>query len=63
MPALFLHLGDLILDRGDDLVVLLDVFEHVADVEKGVGIEADVHKGRLHAGEHPSDAAFVNAAD
>jgi hypothetical protein len=63
LAALFLHLLHFLFDGRDDLVVLLDSFEEVADVEEGVAIEADIHKGRLHAGQHASDTAFVNAAN
>jgi len=32
------------------VIVVLEVFENVADVEESVTIETDVHEGRLHAG-------------
>src|SRR5690348_4980684 len=46
--------------------VLIHVFnflEEIADVEEGVAIEANVDKGRLHAGKHACDSPFVDAAD
>ena len=61
--ALLLHFLDFIFDGRDDVIVLLEIFEEIADVEKRVAIEADIHKGRLHAGQHARDAAFVNASD
>jgi hypothetical protein len=61
--ALLLHLVDLALDRGDDVIVVFEVFQEVPDVEESVAIETDVDKGRLHAGKHARDAAFVDAAD
>src|SRR3972149_1526938 len=35
----------------------------VADVEEGSLFEADVHEGRLHAGEHPDHAALGDVSD
>jgi hypothetical protein len=61
--ALLLHLLNFIFDGRDDVIVLLEIFEEIADVEKCVAIEADIHKGRLHAGQHARDATFVNASD
>jgi len=31
------------------VIVVLDVFEDVADVEKSVAVETDVHESGLHA--------------
>ena len=45
------------------VLVILEVFEDVADVEKRIAVEADVHESRLHAGEDACDFSFVNAAD
>jgi len=45
------------------MIVVFEVFEHIADVEKGVAIQADVDESRLHAGENASNLAFVDAAD
>ena len=45
------------------VIVIFEVFKHVADVEKGVAIEPDVDESRLHAGKHAGDAAFVDTAD
>ena len=61
--ALLLHFFNFIFDGRNDVIVVLEIFEEIADVEKGVAIESDVHKSRLHAGQHACDAAFVNASD
>jgi hypothetical protein len=45
------------------MVVVLEIFQEVADVQEGVAIKADIDKGRLHAGKHACNATFVNAAD
>src|ERR1700693_3535864 len=53
LRPLVLHLLDLLLDGGDDAVVFAQLFfEDIADVEEGVGIEADFDEGGLHAGQH-----------
>ena len=38
---------DFRLDRRN-VVVILEMFQEIADVQEGVAIEADVHEGRLH---------------
>jgi len=43
-------------------IIILEIFEYVADVKKSVAIEADVNESRLHTGENAGDAAFVDAA-
>jgi hypothetical protein len=53
---------DLGLD-GSNVVVVLEMFQKIADVQEGVAIEADIHEGRLHAGKNPGDAAFVETSD
>ena len=63
LAALVLHLLDLVLDCGDNVIEFLDVFQEIADVQEGVAIEADFDEGRLHAGKHACDTAFVDAAD
>ncbi len=63
LAALVLHFVFFILDGGNHVVEVFDFLEEIADVEEGVAIEADVHKGRLHAGKHASDFSFVDAAD
>ncbi len=45
------------------VIVILEIFENVADVEEGIAIEADIDESGLHAGEDASDFAFVDAAD
>jgi len=44
-------------------LVVLEVLKNVADVEKSVAIQADIHESRLHAGEDACDFSFVDAAD
>ena len=36
------------------------VLQRIVHVQKRVPVQADVDKGRLHAGQHVLDAAFVN---
>ena len=45
------------------VLVVLKVLENVADVEKSVSIQANVHESRLHAGEDACNFSFVDAAD
>ncbi len=45
------------------VIVVLEVFENVADVEESVAIEANVHERGLHTGEDAGDSSFVDAAD
>jgi hypothetical protein len=54
-----LHFG---LDRGH-VVVLLKMFQEIADVQEGVAIEADVHKGRLHSRKNPGYSALVKTSN
>ncbi len=61
--ALILHLLNFFLDRRDDGIELLKPLEEIRNVQEGVAIEADVHKGRLHAGKHASHTPFVDASD
>jgi hypothetical protein len=51
------------LDRSGNVVVVLKMFQEIADIQEGVAVEANIHKGRLHAGEDSCDAAFVEASD
>jgi hypothetical protein len=46
-----------------DVIVVLEVFENVADVQKRVAVQADVHESGLHAWEDACDFSFVDAAD
>jgi hypothetical protein len=61
--ALLLHLLCFFFDRSNDVVVVFQIFEEVSDVEEGVAIESNFDEGRLHAGQHASDAAFVDASN
>ena len=45
------------------VVVILEIFEDVAYVKKGIAIEADIDESGLHAGEDAGDSAFVDTAD
>src|SRR5689334_25138449 len=44
------------------VVVILEIFENVTDVQEGIAIEANVHESGLHAGEDAGDFTFVDAA-
>ena len=55
------RLGDFFV--GDVLVEIFDTFEEVGDVEESVAIETDIHKGRLHAGQHARHTPLVDASD
>ncbi len=41
----------------------LDFVENVGDIKKRRLLEADIDKGRLHAGQNPGDAAEIDIAD
>jgi hypothetical protein len=45
------------------VVVVFEVFENIADVQEGVPIQANVHKGGLHAWQNSRYFSFVDAAD
>jgi hypothetical protein len=45
------------------VIVILKIFENVADVQEGVAVKPDVHESGLHARKHPRDPAFVDTAD
>ena len=45
------------------VIVVLEILEHVADVQEGVAVEADIDEGGLHTGENASNAAFIDATD
>jgi len=45
------------------VIVVLEVFENVADVEEGVAVETNIDESRLHAGEDAGDFSFVDTAD
>ena len=61
--ALLLHFFDFAFDGVDYVIVIFQIFEEVADIQEGVAIQTDIDEGRLHAGQHARDAAFVDAAD
>jgi hypothetical protein len=45
------------------VIVILKIFENVADVQEGVAVKPDVHESGLHTRKHPRDTAFVDTAD
>ena len=45
------------------VVVAFEIFEYVADVEKCVAIQANIHESRLHARQNACNFSFVNTAD
>src|SRR5712671_3785986 len=42
------------------VVVVLEIFEDVTNVQESVAIEADIHERGLHTGEDAGDFAFVD---
>jgi len=60
--ALRLRPVELGFDRGN-VVVVLEMFEKIADVQEGVAIEADINEGRLHTRKNSGDSAFVKTSD
>ena len=63
LSALLFHLLGFVLNSRDDVVQLFNLFHEVADVQEGIAIEANLHKGRLHAWQHARNFAFVDASD
>jgi len=45
------------------VVVLLEMFQEIADVQEGVAIEADIHKGRLHPRKNSGHSALVKTSN
>jgi hypothetical protein len=45
------------------VIVVFEVFENIAHIEKRVAIQADIDESRLHARQDSSDFSFVDAAD
>jgi len=45
------------------VIVILEIFENVADVQESIAVETNVHESGLHAGEDAGDFSFVDAAD
>jgi hypothetical protein len=45
------------------MIVVLEIFENVADVQERIAVQADVHEGGLHAREDACDFSFVDTAD
>jgi hypothetical protein len=45
------------------VIQLFNLLHEVADVQEGIAIEANFHKGGLHAGQHARNFAFVDASD
>ena len=49
-------------DRFIQVFVLLFQIHEIGDVQEGVAFQPDVHKGRLHAGQHARHSALINRA-
>src|SRR3981189_1702760 len=45
------------------VIVILEVFENVADVQESVAVEPDIHESGLHTWEDAGAFSFVDAAD
>jgi hypothetical protein len=45
------------------MIVIVQIFKNITDIEKGIAVETDVHESGLHAGKDAGDFAFVDAAD
>jgi hypothetical protein len=45
------------------VIVILKIFENIADVQESIAIETNVHESGLHAWKHSRYAAFVDATD
>ena len=45
------------------VIVIFQIFEYVADVQKRISIQADVHECGLHARQDARYFSFVDAAD
>jgi hypothetical protein len=63
LAALLLHFFDLSFYRSNNVVVVFEIFQEIADVQEGIAIQADIYEGRLHAGKHARNTAFVNTPD
>src|SRR5262245_17103858 len=46
----FLQFSDFVFNSRDNFFVFFGVFKEIRNVEEGVSVEANVDKGRLHAG-------------
>jgi hypothetical protein len=45
------------------MVIAFEILENVADIEKSITVEADVHESGLHARQHACDFSFIDTAD
>jgi len=45
------------------MIVIVQIFKNITDIEEGVAVETDVHESRLHTWEDAGDFTFVDAAD
>ncbi len=59
-PTLLLE--DFIFDASYDFVVFVVVFEEIGDIQKGIAIQADIDKCRLHARQNARDSAFMDTS-
>jgi hypothetical protein len=45
------------------MLVVVQIFKNITDIEEGVAVEANVHESRLHTGKDAGDFTFIDAAD
>jgi hypothetical protein len=45
------------------MIVVVQIFKNITDIEEGVAVEANVHESRLHTGKDAGDFTFIDAAD
>jgi hypothetical protein len=43
-------------------VLFFGVLEKIRDIEEGIAFEANIDKCRLHSGQNPGYASFINGA-
>jgi len=45
------------------MIVIVQIFKNITNIEEGVAVKTNVHEGRLHARKDAGDFTFVDAAD
>jgi hypothetical protein len=45
------------------VIIVIQIFENITDIEEGVAVETDIHESGLHTRKDASDFAFIDAAD
>ncbi len=45
------------------MIVIVQIFKNITNVEEGIAVETNVHESRLHTRKDASDFSFVDAAD